>query len=114
MPSGIWELSEYEKLPQYDLPTPQQPMGMFLCHQQDGRACAGWVGVTDMDHCLALRLAASTGSVEDASAFLDYTTPVDLFLSGGEAAAHGVREINDPSPKAQVSMKKLRRKLNKL
>jgi hypothetical protein len=43
VPSGAWVAEEYAKLPAYDRPTGEQPAGLFLCHQQDGRACAGWV-----------------------------------------------------------------------
>lgn len=37
VPSGIWSEEEYDKLPQYDLPTGDQPPNVFLCHQQNGR-----------------------------------------------------------------------------
>lgn len=108
VPSGIWALDEYAKLPEYDRPTGEQPIGVFVCHRQDGRACAGWVAVHDMDHCLAVRLGAATGTIADPEAFLAYETDVPLFGSGLEAARHGVEAINDPGPEARRVMDKLR------
>lgn len=107
VPSGVWSLDEYAKLPAYDRPTGEQPLGVFLCHRQDGRACAGWVGVHDMDHCLAVRLGVATGSIDDPDAFRDYETDVPLFGSGLEAARHGVERINHPGPEARRLMEKL-------
>jgi hypothetical protein len=65
-PPGIWDASEYEKLPGYDEPTPAQPAGAFFCHQQNGRLCSGWVAVHDMGHSLGLRLALSFGHLDRA------------------------------------------------
>lgn len=101
VPSGVWDASEYAKLPRYDLPTGEQPIGVFLCHRQDGRACAGWCAVHDMDECLALRFAAAEGTVTDYEALRDYETDVPLFASGAEAAQHGLREIAAPGPEAR-------------
>lgn len=112
VPSGVWQPVEYAKLPGYDLPTPQQPPGLFLCHQQDGRVCAGWAGCHDGAHLLALRMAAVTGALSDAdlNATIDYTTPVPLFASGAEAAEHGMRDVLDPGPKARRAIDNLTRK----
>lgn len=107
VPSGIWALDEYVKLPDYDAETPYQPPGVFMCHQQDGRACAGWVGCHDMDENLALRIAASTGAVADPDAFRDYTTPTPLWDSGADAAAHGAKGIADPDADARRVIAKL-------
>lgn len=101
VPSGLWEASEYRKLPEYDRDTYDQPPSMFLCHQQDGKACAGWCGVHDMNDSLGLRLAQSMGMVEDPQPFFDYETDTPLFKTGAEAARHGMTEIADPSPKAK-------------
>ncbi|MFE5407000.1 DUF6283 family protein [Streptomyces sp. NPDC056580] len=43
-------------------PHPDQPPGLFLCHQNDrgddrARVRGGWVGCHDGDHVLALRVA---------------------------------------------------------
>lgn len=107
VPSGLWDPSEYHKLPEYDLPTPEQPMGVFLCHRQNGRACAGWCGVHDMTDSLGLRMATSMGKVKDPEHFLDYTTDVPLFKTGAEAARHGMAEVEKPGPEAMRLIAKL-------
>jgi hypothetical protein len=109
VPSGVWHRSEYEKLPQFDQPTPLQPIGVFLCHQVDGRICAGWAGCHDMTHSLGVRLAllASALDPDEADALYDYTTPVPLFTSGREAAEHGLADVEHPSPAARRTAQKI-------
>lgn len=113
MPSGIWDPEEYAKLPTYDGETGEQAVagatGVFLCHQQDGRICAGWAGCHSMDDSLALRLAAATGAIDgdELDATLDYETAVPLFASGAEAAAHGLREVPSPGPAAVRTIQRL-------
>ncbi|SEE71658.1 hypothetical protein SAMN05216532_8486 [Streptomyces sp. 2231.1] len=116
VPSGVWSQEEYGKLPRYDGPTWTQPLGLFLCHQHDrgddrARVCGGWAGWHDGDHLLALRVAAAAGDIdlETAEAIRDYLSPVALFASGAEAAAHGIREITGPGPDARRSIAKIRR-----
>jgi hypothetical protein len=116
VPSGIWDEGEYAKLPPYDEPTYAQPGGLFLCHQQDkgserARVCSGWAGCHDMSQNLALRMAVVAGevSVEDAQAVADYVSPVPLFASGAEAAAHGLREIETPGAEAVEAIRKIER-----
>lgn len=101
--SGIWASEEYGKLPRYDRETAQQPVGLFLCHQQDGRVCAGWAGCHDMSQSLALRVAALSEDLDPAvvDAVLDYQTRVPLWASGQEAATHGLAGIAAPDTKAQ-------------
>jgi hypothetical protein len=113
VPSGVWARSEYEKLPDYDLPTGEQPISVFLCHQQDGRLCAGWVGCHDMEDSLGLRLAVPLGSitVEAMVAAYDYESPVPLWESGQEAHDHGVADIDAPSEKATRTVNKLKKKV---
>jgi hypothetical protein len=112
VPSGIWDASEYEKLPGYDAPTPTQPIGAFFCHQNNGRLCAGWVGCHNMDESLGLRMARSVGilSSDDVEAARAYTSPVPLWDSGAEAAAHGMAAIFGPDEKARCIIAKLTRK----
>ena len=112
VPSGVWALEEYEKLPEYDGPTYGQAAGAFQCHQQDARLCAGWVGCHDMEQSLAFRLLARSGALadEEVEAVLDYTTDVPLFASGAEAAAHGLRELEAPGADARRVIGRLRRK----
>jgi Family of unknown function (DUF6283) len=100
VPSGVWQSDEYAKLADYDRPTGEQPAGVFLCHQQDGRVCAGWAGCHDGDHLLALRLAAMVMDPADAEATRDYVSPVPLFRSGREAAEHGLRDVQRPGAEA--------------
>lgn len=108
-PVGLWHPEEYHKLPEYDLPTIEQPKAVFGCHQQDGHLCAGWVGTHDMDQSLALRLSVAMDHMtpEDFEATLDYETDVPLFASGTEARDHG---IGEPDTEALKTMTKLKRK----
>ncbi len=108
VPSGLWEGEEYEKLIDYDGDTAEQPIGVFLCHRQDGRACAGWVAVHDMDNSLALRLGCASGHIEDPEPFLDYETSTPVWNSGAEAAEHGLRDVRNPSPDARRAIDKLK------
>lgn len=120
VPAGIWADSEYEKLPAYDEPTYAQPPGLFLCHQQDrdsdrARVCSGWAGCHDMDQSLALRMAVDVSgkvSVETAEAIVDYVSPVPLFASGAEAAAHGRSAIEAPGEDAVEAIQKIERVRN--
>lgn len=110
VPSGIWDESEYHRLHPYDRPTPEQPSSLFLCHQQDGRLCAGWVATHDMEHSLALRFAALTLPPAVVEAVLDYTTDVPVFASGLEACEHGLADVDRPASNAQRAIQRLERK----
>lgn len=116
VPSGVWAKEEYAKLPGYDGDTGQQldagAMGAFFCHQQSGRLCAGWVGCHDMNESLGLRLAAMHGSISerDVEAAFDYVSPVPLFDSGAEAAAHGLAQLEEPGEQARRTIDRLERK----
>lgn len=112
VPSGVWAAAEYVHLPAYDGDTWEQPTGVFLCHQQDGRICAGWAGCHDMAQSMALRLAAASGAISgDAlDAVLDYASPVPLFASGQEAAQHGLADIEEPAAKAVRAIHRLEQK----
>jgi hypothetical protein len=103
IPPGVWVAEEYAKLPEYDKPTGEQPAGVFMCHQRDGRVCAGWAGCHDHDETLALRLAVMRGSitVETLDAIRDYETDVPLFATGQEAADHGMSGVDDPDQRAR-------------
>lgn len=109
VPSGVWERVEYEKLPAYDEDTALQPLGVFMCHQVDGRMCAGWVGCHDMTQSLGVRLAESTGRLtpEQVDALHEYTTPVPLFESGRAAAEHGLADVEAPSQFAVRASEKI-------
>lgn len=115
VPSGVWDESEYAKLPPFDAPTYGQPSRLFLCHTfgrgEDARVCAGWAGCHDGDELLALRIALASGEIteETADAIIDYVSPVPLFASGAEAAAHGMAEVYDPGPDALRAISKISR-----
>ncbi len=112
VPSGVWAAEEYEKLPPFDRPTGEQPLEVFLCHQQNGRLCAGWVGCHDMTESLGLRLALASGvvTVETAEQAMDYRSSVPLFESGAAAAEHGLRDVPAPSEDAIRVARRLHRK----
>lgn len=104
--SGIWSSDEYSKLERYDGDIPDQTaMGVFLCHQQDGCVCAGWLGHRDPTELLAVRLAFASGHL--AADSLEYSTTVPLFSSGREAAEHGMAEYTAPGKKAVATIEKL-------
>lgn len=108
VPAGIWDASEYEKLPRYDGDTVEQLINeaysLFFCHQNDGHLCAGWVGCHDMNEALALRIHAV------AEETFDYVSPVPLFESGAAAAAHGLSGVDDPDRRARAAIAKLERR----
>lgn len=112
-PSGVWAAEEYEKLLDYDRPTPDQPTALFVCHQtglkdDDSRLCRGWVQV-HREESLALRLAAVRGRVLPAE--VDADTPgVQYHPTGHAAAEYGVRDIKDPGPAARAAVERIVRK----
>jgi hypothetical protein len=109
VPSGIWDASEYNKLPAYDRDTGEQPASLFLCHQtnaDDAKSglCAGWVACHGQE-LLALRLAITMGRV--APAVMAYSTDIPLFQSGSAAAEHGKAEIAHPDRRAVSATRKV-------
>lgn len=118
VPSGIWAASEYEKLPRYDADAePIQALNLFLCHQNDrtddaARLCAGWVATHGGDNLLAVRLAVAHGTitVDTYNAVCDYRTGIPVFESGAAAAAHGIRDIDDPDSAATRAITKITRR----
>jgi len=99
-PSGIWDRSEYDKLPAYDRETPFQPPQVFMCHQRDGCLCGGWLMTHDRENLLSLRMAPHFGRAI-APEVWDYAPDVAVFESGAEACAHGLKDILNPSPEAE-------------
>lgn len=114
VPSGVWAESEYVKLPQYDgTPTEQaikDAFRVFMCHQQDGKLCAGWVGCHGANNLVALKIAVLYDN-EIAKAVWQYKSPVPLFGSGAEASAHGLRDVEQPSTDAKRVVARLVDKL---
>jgi len=114
VPSGVWDATEYDKLPAYDGEILHQLLSggeaLFYCHQQDGRLCAGWVGchiAQHNGHVFAIRLMR--GSL-DTRPIEEYATPVPLFESGMEAALHGLSGVDHPTATARKAIDKLARK----
>lgn len=108
VPSGIWHPEEYAKLAEYDKPTAEQPAAAFSCHQGDSDLCSGWVAHNDPAELLGIRIGVMRGDIDPAT--FDYTTDVPLFESGTAAAAHGMREVAEPSARAQQTISKIVRK----
>lgn len=106
--SGVWHPDEYEKLKGYDGETFDQPIATFFCHQGDGHVCSGWLGHRDPADLLAVRFGITSGKLDPSVA--EYTTTVPLFESGAEAAEHGMRDVNNPSAKAQKTIDKITKK----
>jgi hypothetical protein len=105
-PSGLWAEHEYDKLLAYDGEIIDQlqkgALGTFLCHQRDGHLCAGWVAAHGPHELLALRFDR-----EVAPEVFSYKTDVPVFSSGAEAREHGLRDMENPGPKACRLMDKL-------
>lgn len=112
VPAGVWADSEYDKLPHYDEPTYAQPPQVFVCHQQDGRVCAGWAGCHDGVNLLSLRIAVLGGALSSADyeATVDYACPVPLFTSGQAAAEHGRAGVEQPDASARRVIAKISRR----
>lgn len=105
VPSGVWHEEEYAKLPPYDAETGEQPLMPFMCHQQDGCVCSGWLGYGDPQDLLAVRLGIAFGHLDPSCA--DYSTAVELHASGTAAAEHGLRDIEAPDARAVKTIEKL-------
>ena len=118
VPSGVWAAHEYDKLPAYDGEMGEQVAkgagGLFYCHQDDGQLCAGWLGCHGPHKLLAVRLAAFFDDGQRlAPEVLEYKSPVPLFRSGAQAAAHGKRAIKRPGSRARQVVARLLRKRHK-
>jgi hypothetical protein len=114
VPSGLWAANEYDKLPDYDKPTADQPMAVFACHATPEAYCHGWAVVhttrgQEFD-LLALRISHLMGRFDGVIP----VSPVSLFASGAEAAAHGQAEIESPSAQARATVARLTRKYPRL
>jgi len=103
----VWAADEYEKLPRYDVDTAYQPWHVFECHQGDGAICAGWLACHGPYDLLGVRIGVATGTVHPS--VTEFSTDVEVFGSGAEAAAHGVAEIDCPSPEAIDTVSKILR-----
>jgi hypothetical protein len=104
----VWAAEEYDKLLTYDGSIAEQAakkaFGLFMCHQQDGKICAGWVGAHKPENLLAIRVAKEI----DPSVWA-YKSPVPLFRSGAAACAHGKRALSRPGQKAKSTIARILR-----
>ncbi len=111
VPSGVWSADEYDKLPSYDGSVIDQlqsgAAGLFMCHQQDGNLCAGWLASHGPENLLALRLHGREVKEEVWS----YETPVPVWSSGREACDHGKADIEEPGSRARRTIDRLAGKL---
>lgn len=106
VPSGVWDKSEYEKLPRYDGEIFEQSANaVFMCHQGCGDVCSGWLGHRDPSELLAVRLGLMSENLDPSC--LDYSTTVPLFESGAEAAEHGMKDIDAPRDAAVAVIGKI-------
>src|SRR4029450_3919490 len=109
-PSGLWAHHEYEKLRDYDMPTPDQPWAYFGWHATPEFYCHGWAVVhMNRGHeyeLLSLRIAPFAPRIPEPG--------VPLFGSGNEAADHGQRDIANPAPETGVVVDRLLRKYPRL
>lgn len=110
VPSGVWDQSEYDKLPGYDGGMIDQlaagTAGVFMCHQQDGRLCAGWVACHGAENLVAFRFRGAEAHPD----VWDYATKVPVFESGRAARNHGMRDLESPGPQARKTIDRLLRK----
>jgi hypothetical protein len=115
-PPGLWAREEYAKLPAYDRPTGDQPMAVFMCHQVDGRVCAGWAAVIDGGESMALRIAVAAGhiSVRLFRAIVEYRTATPVHDSCTAAAEAGLAGMDDPPPVTRRHAARLVRKGKRL
>lgn len=109
VPSGVWSQDEYEKLPEYDKDTGYQPGAAFMCHQQNGRLCAGWCGTHDMQESFSLRMLIHLGMLrpQNIDEVLNFQTDVPLWGSGQAAHDHGMKKLLHPDADARKVIHKL-------
>jgi hypothetical protein len=101
VPSGVWSKEEYDKLEQYDRPTPEQPFSWFGCHAQPSFACHGWAVVHGKQQGPYALLARRMFP-------FDIPEPVvALFASGHQAAKHGRHRMANPGRAARAAVARL-------
>ncbi|HET6494669.1 MAG TPA: DUF6283 family protein [Thermoleophilia bacterium] len=112
-PSGLWDRSEYEKLPEFDEvefdpqrtePYPAPAIATFHCHQENatgrGTVCRGWLSVHRDG--IAVRLAQAVGSIAiaDVASLPDDESGI-YYATGAEACEAGLRDLKAPSVRAR-------------
>jgi len=111
VPSGIWATEEYDKILPYDNETMFQPARIFLCHQQNGCLCRGWLD-THGTELLAIRFGCIKGEVDpaDITKAIDEGPAVEVFETAAQAAKHGRKSIKRPGVKAKQMVEQLTNK----
>lgn len=100
-PPGVWDATEYAKLPEYDGETWEQATGIFQCHYDIGDVCAGWLACHDIEHLLAVRLGLSLGHLDPEIYEWEPADDVEVWATGAEAAEHGsTPEVSDDAQEA--------------
>lgn len=109
-PPGIWDASEYRKLPGYD--AGGMALATFHCHQERATGvptvCRGWLAVHGFDS-IAIRLAVARGVIETEQ--VEAPCPVPLYGSGAEACAAGLAGVRRPCAKARRAIRRLSARL---
>lgn len=104
-PPGIWDASEYRKLPAWD--TQWGGNGVFLCHHTPlidrKTVCRGWIVVHGNN--LQARMTAM-GGVELTEENVK-PTQAPLYDSGSQACRAGLRGVSRPKPEAKAVIQKL-------
>lgn len=106
-PPGVWDASEYAKLPRYDA---NESAAVFLCHQTPAigadTVCRGWLSVHS--ESWAARIAVARGQVTPEELYAEPEVP--LYGNGQEAAEAGLAGVELPGQRARAMIERLTRK----
>ena len=110
-PLGVWHITEYIKLLDYDGETfEQRSFGLFLCHQTGQDLCKGWVATHGLDELVAIRLHGDEISdigLRNAS----LPTKGEVYKSGAEVyKANYQSALNNPDDVALSAQEKIHKK----
>lgn len=110
-PAGIWDASEYERLPDWD--EGNLTVGVFLCHhsafKDTDTLCRGWLSVAS--DSIAVRLAMMDGRLDPDEVFAEVDVP--LYATGQEACDAGLAGVEHPDEPAMDAIDRLIRKKTK-
>jgi len=107
---GIWDASEYERLPDWDEGSTTIQVGLFLCHnsafKEPDVLCRGWLSVAS--ESIAVRLAMADGKIDPDEVYAEVDVP--LYDSGQEACDAGLAGVEDPDISARKAIDRLTKK----